>query len=165
LRAGAGAIASSPVAASAASSSQASWLPVAARAPLCGDAGAAPAEQASPSASGAALSGSGFLSFSSFGRAACASIKLASIIVPSLTSRLRAAICRSTSAISRSPAPVRANSLRNRHSVVSSGVPASSVKPQKRRNEIRSHSASSSAGSESWYHCDSRIALNITSDG
>ena len=49
----------------------------------------------------------------------------------------------------------------NRHSVVSSGVAASSANPQNRRNDTRSSSASSSAGSDRSYICCRSSAFNI----
>src|SRR5579872_4659634 len=57
--------------------------------------------------------------------------------------------------------PACFSALRNRQSVVSSGVGASSASPQKRRNDTRSSSASSNPGSDNPYHCASSSALNI----
>ena len=50
---------------------------------------------------------------------------------------------------------------RNRQIEEWSGVSSSSGMPQKRRNDSRSRTASSAAGSESEYHCCRRTILNI----
>lgn len=90
---------------------------------------------------------------------------VASTSVPRLMTKPSASSCRLTSAKSFVDKPSLSIVWRNRQIEAWSGVSMSSGRPQKRRNDSRSRTASSAAGSESACHCCKRTILNIVKGG